>query len=271
MDHPQHLRLTVADHAAHGLHLGGAPEVGLPILLVHGLACSSQVWAPLLAHMAERTFRREAIALDMPGYGRTPGPHHALDIDELAAWNLAALAARGHARVHVVGHSMGCQVAFAMARADPARVASVTLVGPTTGAEGQRLGRYALGLCADALFESWAYNRTLLRMTRQMGLRRYIHTVPAMLRDRPISQADQVRCPVLIVRGTRDAIVPARVARRLANALPRGRCRQVPQVAHAVQFDRPAAFLHELLPFLAEVEATTLRDDARPQAAPRDA
>lgn len=249
------IELTVEQYATRGLRLPGAPEVGLPIVMIHGLACSSEVYRPLLACLAERTFRREAVAVDMPGYGRATSPPRALDIAALAAWMDAALAALEIPRAHLVGHSMGCQVALALARRAPARVASATLIGPTTGADGQSFARYMLGLAADGLFESWAYNRTLLRMTRQMGARRYAQTVPAMLRDRPIARADEVRCPVLIVRGRRDMIVPGRVVRRLAAALPRGRSVEVPGVAHAVQFDRPDAFVAELLPLLAEVEA----------------
>ena len=266
MDQAQPLRITVAGREARGLRLAGAPEVGLPVALVHGIACSSEVFTPLLARLATRTFRREVVALDMPGYGHTPGARGALDIEELARWYADALAVLGLGRVHVVGHSLGCQVALALARMAPERVGSATLIGPTTGAEGQGLARYAAGLVADSLFESWAYNLTLLRMARQMGVRRYVRTVPCMLRDRPLTRAAEVRCPVLIVRGTRDRIVPARVVRRLAAALPDGRVAHVPGVAHAVQFDQPEAFIAALLPFLsgAEVaEAATVDPELR--------
>jgi len=213
------------------------------------------VFGPLLARLATRTFRREAVALDIPGYGHTPSDRGTLDIEELARWSAAAMTVLGIGRAHVVGHSMGCQVALALARMAPERVASATLIGPTTGAEGQGLVRYAAGLLADSLFESWAYNRTLLRMARQMGVRRYLRTVPCMLRDRPLALADQVRCPVLIVRGTRDRIVTMRAVLRLAAALPDGRVAHVPGVAHAVQYDQPEAFIATLLPFLLDTEA----------------
>jgi pimeloyl-ACP methyl ester carboxylesterase len=80
-------------------------------------------------------------------------------------------------------------------------------------------------------------------------------TVPFMLRDAPSSQAPRVRCPVLVVRGTRDWIVSVRAARRLAAALPAGAYVEVPRVAHAVQFDRPDAFTELLLPFVGTAEA----------------
>lgn len=253
MDGAQELEIVVAGRSVHGVRRAGGPEAGLPLVLVHGLACSSAVYGPLLRHLAVREPGREAVALDMPGYGGSRAGW-TLDIPELADWYAEALTVLGIERAHVVGHSMGCQVALALARRAPGRVASVTLIGPTTGSEGQRLARYAVGLALDAVFESPRYNLTLLRMWSQMRLRRYFATVPFMLRDRPIALASQVRCPVLVVRGQRDCIVPARAVRRLVAALPEGRWVEVPAVAHAVQFDRPEQFGDLLLPFVARAE-----------------
>ena len=42
---------------------------GKPLLLVHGLGSSSRNWDPVMAGLAER---REVIAVDLPGFGRTP-------------------------------------------------------------------------------------------------------------------------------------------------------------------------------------------------------
>lgn len=222
---------------------------GTSILLVHGIACSSAAYRPMLAHLAAQPERERVFAPDMPGYGRSRGPRRALGVTELAAWMLEFLDAVGVERVHVVGHSMGCQVALALARQAPGRVASAALVGPTTGAHGQSLLRYAVGLAADSVVETSAWNLTLLHMWRQMGLWRYAATLPSMLRDHPIALAEQVRCPVLVIRGARDAIVPDRVARRLADALPHGRLVHIPRVAHAAQFSRPAEVCAELRPF----------------------
>ena len=232
----------------------GAELTATPMLLIHGLGCSSAAFGPLMLRWDADAEPRPALAPDMPGYGRSDAPRRALDIAALADWTLEFLDVMAVPRVHVVGHSMGCQVALALARRAPGRVASVTLIGPTTGSEGQRLARYAVGLALDAVFESPRYNLTLLRMWSQMRLRRYFATVPFMLRDRPIALASQVRCPALVVRGQRDCIVPARAVRRLVAALPEGRWVEVPAVAHAVQFDRPEQFGDLLLPFVARAE-----------------
>lgn len=231
-----------------------APSTGrLPIVLVHGIACSSEAFAPTLGHLAG-VEGGLVLAPDMPGYGLSEGPRRALGIAELGAWVARCLDVVGVERVHVVGNSMGCQVALALARQFPARVAAVALVGPTTGDEAQSLPRYALGLVADALFESRAYNLTLMRMALQMGARRYVATLRAMLGDHPIARAAEVRCPVLVIRGTRDLIIADAVAAHLAASLPAGRIVRVPRAAHAIQFDHPAALCAVMLPFFAAVE-----------------
>jgi pimeloyl-ACP methyl ester carboxylesterase len=247
------VRISVAGRATRCRRLdplGGGP----PLLLVHGLACSSDAFLPTLTHLAGSPRGGLVLAADMPGYGESEGPPRALGIAELGEWQARLLDAFEVERAHVVGNSMGCQVSLALARRFPQRVASLTLIGPTTGDQVQSLPRYALGLVADSLFESAAYNLTLLRMAAQMGVRRYVATARAMLRDHPIAGAQEVRCPVLVLRGRHDWIIPDRVAARLATALPDGRLVRVPRVAHAIQFDRPALLCELLSAFVAEVE-----------------
>ena len=222
-----------------------------PVLLVHGIGCSSRAFRPTLDLLADRGEPRRVFAPDMPGYGSTPGPRRAMDMEALGAWQLDFLDALGIPRVHVIGNSMGCQVAMAMARQAPARVASLVLTGPTTGDQFQPLWRYMTGLVADSLFESWAYNISLTQTFLQMGVLRYIATMRHLLLDHPIARAHEVMCPTMIVRGKRDLIIPKAVALKLAAALPRGEYVEVDGVAHSVQHDLPAALWALAGPFFA--------------------
>ncbi len=231
---------------------GGA----IPLLLVHGIGCSSRAFQPTLQHLTELGEPRRAFAPDMPGYGATPGPRQALDMEALAAWQLEFLDALGIPKAHVIGNSMGCQVALAMARQAPERVVSLVLTGPTTGDQYEPLWRYMVGLVADALFESWAYNISLLQTYAQMGVVRYVRTMLHLLRDHPIARAQEVSCPALIVRGKRDLIIPGAIAQRLAVALPHGEYVEVKGVAHSVQHDLPAALWAVARPFITRAERT---------------
>jgi pimeloyl-ACP methyl ester carboxylesterase len=225
-------------------------SLGRPLLLLHGLGCSADAWEPALDCLAVQGLDQPVWAPDMPGYGQSPGPPEALGMEELADWAVRLLDRLSVDRAHLAGNSMGCQVALALARRHPERVGGLVLTGPTTGAQGARLGRYCCGLLLDGLREPMAYNRTLLRMYLQQGVRRYLATARKMLEDDPLTDAGAVRAPCLVVRGSGDGIVPREAARRLAAALPRGVFTEVESCAHAVQYHRPEGFTRLLLEFL---------------------
>jgi hypothetical protein len=68
------------------------------------------------------------------------------------------------------------------------------------------------------------------------------------------------------VRGTRDAIVPAWVARRLATLLPCGSLAELEGEVHAVQFNAPEPFTQLALAFL----AGSIRDELSLDLDPMD-
>src|SRR5438046_1071077 len=102
--------------------------IGLPLLLVHGLACSADVWEPALRCLERDRLDQPVLAPDKPGYGHSPGPEEALGIAEMADWSARLLDTLRIERAHVTGYSMGCQVALALARRHPERVGSLVLV-----------------------------------------------------------------------------------------------------------------------------------------------
>jgi 2-hydroxy-6-oxonona-2,4-dienedioate hydrolase len=228
----------------------GDSALKLPLLLLHGLGCSSEAWGPSLRCLERRGVDQPVFVPDMPGYGHSPGPVEALGMEELADWNARLLDALEIEQAHVAGNSMGCQVALALARRHPVRVGGMVLVGPTPGGHEVTPLRYLLGLLIDGCRETIHYNSTLLRMYLQMGFRRYMATVPKMLGDNPIVHAPAIAAPTLIMRGERDAIVPDESARELAERLPRSACQTIPGAAHAVQFTHPELFTRITLAFL---------------------
>jgi pimeloyl-ACP methyl ester carboxylesterase len=98
-----------------------------PLLLIHGLGGSRNIWEPVIDLLEPE---REAIAIDMPGFGAAaPLPEGV----EPTAANLARAlheqcAKRGIERPHVAGNSLGGWVALEMGRFGWA--ASVTALSP---------------------------------------------------------------------------------------------------------------------------------------------
>lgn len=229
-------------------------SVRLPLILLHGLGCSSEAWKPTLEVLAERGLCCPVLVPDMPGFGCSPGPKEAMGMADLADWTVRLMDAMGLERVHLAGNSMGCQVALALARRHPHRVGGLALVGPTVGEDYISFWRYAVGLLLDGIQEPLNYNVRLVRMYAQMGIPRYLGTTRKMLEDEPLRHVDEVRAPCLIVRGARDGIIPDAVARHLAAALPRGEFRRLNGTAHALQFSRPRELVETALPFWALAE-----------------
>ena len=102
----------------------GAGET--PVVLLHGFGGSHAAWDATLAAVGDA---RRTIAFDLPGHaGSLDHPHGGAG--KAARSVLAALAARGISRAHLVGHSMGGAAAALAALMEPARAASLTLLAP---------------------------------------------------------------------------------------------------------------------------------------------
>ena len=100
---------------------------GPPLVLLHGLAGSLGWFAPVLGPLAAR-FR--VVALDLPGFGRSGKPDAPYTIPWMAAKVLRLLDDKGIERAHLVGNSLGGQIALAIALGQPARVERLVLAAP---------------------------------------------------------------------------------------------------------------------------------------------
>jgi abhydrolase domain-containing protein 14 len=117
------LSVEFEGHPVRGLVAG--PEDGRPVLLLHGARFDSSTWRKLgtLESLAEAGYR--ALALDIPGHGRSPG--WAFDRDAFLADLLPVL---GLQRPVIVAPSMSGRVAFPLILRHPERVAGFVGIAP---------------------------------------------------------------------------------------------------------------------------------------------
>jgi 2-hydroxy-6-oxonona-2,4-dienedioate hydrolase len=252
-DEPASLQMLTVDDRAVGVLTLDAPNSShsLPVILLHGLGCSSDAWRPMLGVLAQRQVSVPVYVPDMPGFGCSPGPKKALNIPELADWLVRLMDTLGISQAHFAGNSLGGQVLLALARRHPARIGRLVLIGSTVGGQYISLARYAAGLVLDGMQEPLLYSAVLARMYAKMGLVRYLATTRAMLEDEPLEHTDEIQAPCLVLRGARDGIIPDAVARRLAAALPHGQFRRISGAAHAMEFTHPREFTEIALSFWA--------------------
>ncbi len=99
------------------------------LVFVHGLACSKRSFAGAWTVPALRQF--SLLAIDLPGFGRSPRPADwAHGLESHAAVIAAVLDAHASRRLHLVAHSMGGSAALLLPARTLARLASLVLVEP---------------------------------------------------------------------------------------------------------------------------------------------
>lgn len=86
---------------------------GKPLLLIHGLGGHWQSWEPILDDLAAT---RQVIAVDLPGFGRTPRLRGDTSIATLADAVAGFVHAHGLAGIDAVGSSMGARLVLELAR-----------------------------------------------------------------------------------------------------------------------------------------------------------
>jgi 3-oxoadipate enol-lactonase len=207
---------------------GGA---GLPILLVHGINMSRDVWTEV-ADILSGT--RRVISFDLRGHGKSAkqGPFTANDYADDA---LAVLDARGVERAHIVGTSFGGSTAACLAVKAPERVATVASFGGALAVEGLDLdGAIAFmrqvgvrdffaGFLPEASFAPGTDQALIDRALESASAGREVQTVidvtTAALNADTTATAKAVTAPALVVTGEHDMTCPVSAGQAVAAAL----------------------------------------------------
>ncbi len=112
------------------------------LLFIHGLGCSKRSFQGAWAETRLRA--RSLLAIDLPGFGRSPRPDAcSYELDELAGVLTALIDAHATRRIHVVAHSMGGSLALLVPSRALARLENLVLVEP-------RLLKESCGIAAEA-------------------------------------------------------------------------------------------------------------------------
>ena len=233
------------------------PDLGEPILLIHGFASNHAVnwvntlWVKTLTHAGRRV-----IALDNRGHGSSqklyaPGDYATPKMADDACALLDHLEIE---RADVMGYSMGARIAAFLALAHPDRTRSIVLGG---------LGHHlvaGVGLpmgIADAMEAPSLESLTdpMQRMFRAFAesTKSDLTALAACIRGsrQTLSEADLagITCPALVAVGTSDTV--AGDGQKLAAMLPHGRGLDIPGRDHNLAVG-DKVYKQGVLDFLAE-------------------
>ena len=235
---------------------------GPPVALVQGLGLPGRMWLGLTGGLVKS--RRAIIVPDNRGTGSSDAPLPPYRMGTLAD-DLAAVledAARGPALV--VGISLGGMIAQHLALRHPRLVSGLVLAATTCGPPVGTLPNLGLvppmfrSLAGDAralekvrallvnpqalagnprLFDEW--DRQLSRQAwRWSG---FVGQLAAAALHSTGLSLGRIRCPVEVIAGDSDRIVPPLNSRILAQHIPGAELTLVPGAGHAFPLEAPAA------------------------------
>lgn len=271
-------------------------------LLVHGWSSSWYAMSPLLSLL---TRRYRCLAVDLPGYGKSPPFPYRTTIPAYADLLAELVAQVSTGPVVYVGHSMGGMIGLTMALRHPALVERFVLLGPTISG---RLSTFInLFISPVTLLEAFGLGRLIVSgverafvgvTDRLMRPASFAERTAITARDYRRLRADarrpgqgrvraecyfamrendlrgrlhQIRVPGLVIWGAEDNTVPLRDASVVSDEWAEADLRILPKAGHWPHFEQPVLTRRLVagflgLPWLAQERADVpLGDDTLQQ------
>ncbi|MFL6107772.1 MAG: alpha/beta fold hydrolase [Marmoricola sp.] len=286
---------TFIDLGSRRIRVLSAPErhpgACAPQLLVHGLGGSSVTWAPVIEELSKMG---PVVAVDLPGFGRTPNIEgDRLTVEGYVEFILQVADALGWRTFTLHGNSMGGLIGVLLAATHPDRLERLVLVSPALPPRSpltflwptratidgiaplvvsslSALALGALGLTGPDL--DTRRNRAMLKLiypdpeevdpaVLDLLAADFAADIDGVDRRRALVNATlsisrlwarphvcwnavrAVSVPTLLLGGTHDALVPAKVLRAVIAARPDWQAHVIDDRRHALMLEDPQTYL----------------------------
>ena len=199
------------------------------------------------------------VAFEMPGFGASAENTKTQSMPELAKTMAAATAKLGLDRYNLMGTSFGSKTALWMALQQPERILALVLESPAAirpeGAAPPPSSPEALARLLYAYPERQppAPRPDPAVIAKQQKL---VGRLRGPSRDRDLeTQLPQLKAPTLVVFGTRDRMIPPEMGHFYRELIPNCHLVFVYDAGHALDAERPEAFVEVVADFLERHEA----------------
>ncbi len=206
-------------------------------VLIHGIGVAASYFEPLARQL--RT-RGRVVAVNLPGFGPTKDPDHAVRISQFARVAREAVARSGVTSAVWVGHSMGTQVVTEAVAQDPTIATRVVLLSPVVNIRERRPRTLAWRFARSAARESVPSAAASVKALLGGGLRSFVRTFPIMVAYPIEERIRAVPADVLLITGELDETAPRDWLDYLGQrAAGSAEVRVVPHASHQAMFTRP--------------------------------
>jgi pimeloyl-ACP methyl ester carboxylesterase len=256
----------MADHIQGPLYYERIGRSGAPMAFVHPNPLDQSCWMYQMAHFS--TWYR-CLAIDIPGYGRSPKAEPGLRLYDIAAacWDAVSEVAAEEGAI-LVGCSVGAQVLPYMVRQHPERAKALIMTGvgynPAKEFATRLLQAYSergVEYRWEHLFQgmSPAFRSTPLahyfadlfvERNKSIDIESLLHQFRAHQLPDPDDIHSAISCPSLIITGTEDGAHAN--AFKLKERIPGCELKVLPGGGHTCHLEQPWVFDRFMLKFLAD-------------------
>lgn len=250
--------LPVSDEQSYVTHDGAriwyaSYGSGQPVVLLHSGLGNSGNWGYQVPALLECGY--QTVVIDSRGHGRSTRDARPYSYELMASDVLAVMDTLQLERAALVGWSDGACTATVLASSAPARVAGVFFFACTMDPSGAK--EMELSLALERCFSRHKTDYAALSATPNQ-FEAFVEAVGLMQRTQPNYSAQDlagIRVPVLVVQSEHDEFIKREHAEYLARSIPDAEFVLLPGVSHFAPLQRPEAFNHAVLAFLANVLA----------------
>ncbi|ESQ85828.1 hypothetical protein AEAC466_01230 [Asticcacaulis sp. AC466] len=267
------ISLSVSDRHGHGAlgYLEMGNPAGEPVVFLHGFGADLLTWQLCLVPLAAS---HRLIAIDLPGHGRSAADAGDATLGFMTGWLDEALDVLDIRTAHMVGHSMGAKIALGYALAYGERVRSLSLISPAglggdfhhdsldaflaagTPQAASALADHLLGprgrnIAVSVAASLQAAASDPIRSAALTALLGNAKAYGLALSPEGFDWS-RVRCPIQILWGDHDRLIPVPDASRLPKSAP---FHLVPGAGHLPHMEDPAVVVAHLKEFLSHVRS----------------
>ncbi|MEQ9168979.1 MAG: alpha/beta hydrolase [Fulvivirga sp.] len=246
---------------------------GNPVILIHGFCETSAIWKPLINKLA---FSHQVIALDLPGFGKSPLPKAPFSIADIADMVYEWMKEKNLLGSIIIGHSLGGYVSLALAKKYPESIKGFGLFHSTAFADDEEkkhsrnktiefVRKRGVKVFADSFVSQLFYVKNRERLakaieevtvdaanTNEETLVSYMEA----MRDRP-DRTDVLKSfngPILFIAGDQDTSVPFEKSQAQFEFIKQPHLAVLKEVGHMGMYEATSESFEAISKYLAVFE-----------------
>lgn len=241
------------------------PSTAPVIVMLHSLGHDRSMWEPQVEALSTS---HKLILPDMRGHGGSAGAAEPTSIDDLAGDVVSIVDAEGIESFHLVGLSIGGQIAMRVSLANPERVKSLALcntaakIGTEEGWQDRidAVEKGGLESIREAVIARWfaprfpdrhpAWFAATNDAYRRVADAGYAACCRALAVSDLSGEVGSITAPTLVVGGDADVSTPPELARTLHTQIPGSSLEIIPGAGHLSNLDQPDTFTRLIREFV---------------------